>query len=317
MSQHWPFSFLALAGAFFMQGPAWAIGNPKLYVYKGAGCTGRDKVKEFSDFVGRRPDGMVDFLNQNSWPEMQSSAVWISDCWNRKTGLPIMFSIPMLPKSVGTLAEGARGAYDEQFRQIARSLIKGGHGGASLRIGWEFNGDWYPWKISSDPPAFRAYFRRIVAVIRSVPGAKFKIVWNPSAGTGRVKPDDAYPGDDVVDMVGLDVYNQSWSVLGGSASQRWNEILYQNYGLNWLRTFARAHQKPIVIPEWGTGKRQDGHGHGDDPLFIHNMARWMRENKVAMHGYWDYAAHDYNAQLSNRQFPKAADAFLEEFGKRN
>jgi hypothetical protein len=35
---------------------------------------------------------------------------------------------------------------------------------------------------------------------------------------------------------------------------------------------------------------------------------------VLFHGYWDFNASDYNAQLSTGLFPNAAAAYTQEFG---
>ena len=83
----------------------------------------------------------------------------------------------------GSLRQGASGAYDQHFRQLAADLVAKGQGNAILRLGWEFNGDWYPWKAETDPAAFAEYWRRIHGVMRSVPGAQgLRFDWNPAIG---------------------------------------------------------------------------------------------------------------------------------------
>jgi len=188
---------------------------------------------------------------------------------------------------------------------------------AFLRIGWEFNGGWYPWEAAKDPVSFTAAFRHIAGVFRSVPGQHFAIVWNPSAGAGNNPPEQLWPGDDAVDLVGLDVYNQSWHAQDKDPQMRWQGRLTTGYGLNWLASFAAAHRKRIVIPEWGTGTRPDGHGWGDDPLFIHNMAAWMRTHNVLYQGYWDFTASDYDATMSAGKYPQTFDAYRAEFGAKS
>jgi hypothetical protein len=153
-----------------------------------------------------------------------------------------------------------------------------------------------------------------VGVLRSTPGQHFRIVWNPTANAGSVAPQDLWPGDDVVDLIGLDFYNQSWRRQDADPQVRWQNYLTGNYGLNWLARFAAAHRKPIAIPEWGTGTRPDKHGFGDDPLFIHNMAAWMRAHDVLFHSYWDYTAPDYDSTMSAGKFPQTLVAYKAEFG---
>jgi hypothetical protein len=182
-----------------------------------------------------------------------------------------------------------------------------------LRIGWEFNGDWYGWAAANDPASFKLAFSRVATLMKSVPGANFKVVWNPSAGGGTVAPDVYWPGDAAVDVIGLDVYNQSWRPQDSDPTVRWQNQLTQIAGLNWVAQFAKVHNKTLVIPEWATGTRADGHGWGDDPLFIHNMAAWMRANNVAYQFYWDFTASDFNGTMSAGAFPQTLAAYTQEF----
>lgn len=303
------FSCVALAiGASNL--PTAAVAEPAFGVYKGAGCDGLGRLPRYQGLFGTLA-GVDDFFSADSWPAMQSGATWAMNCWK---GQPyrLALGVPLVVKG-GTLAAAASGAYDAQFRQLAATIVAAGHGNAYLRIGWEFNGDWYAWAAASDPTSFKAAFRRVAGVMKGVPGASFQIVWNPSAGGGTVPADTYWPGDDTVDVVGLDVYNQSWRTPDKDPAIRWQGQLTQIYGLNWLAQFSAAHGKPIIIPEWATGTRPDGHGWGDDPLFIHNMAAWMRANNVLYQAYWDFTASDFNGTMSAGAYPQTLAAYTQEF----
>jgi hypothetical protein len=287
---------------------------PPLGVYQGGGCDGVKRLPVFSGWFGRPPDLALDFFATNSWDALVSSADWSIICWE-PTGLSMSFSIPMLPQVAdANLADGAAGRYDATFTRIARTLVNHGFAGAALRIGWEFNGGWYPWAAGKDPASWVAYWRRIVTVMRAVPGARFRFDWNPALGKLGLAPDSVYPGDEYVDVIGLDVYNQSWTTPMPAPEQRWLELLNQPYGLQWHRDFALAHGKPVSFPEWGTGTRPDGRGGGDDPVFVERMADWIAASHLAYHAYWDYPAGDYNARLSDGHQPEAGAAFLRRFG---
>ncbi len=306
---------LAIALAFLLM-PIGAQAEPEVFVYRGAGCTGRDRMASFETLLGRKADGVTEFAEQSDWAHMLSSIDWALGCWEGK-GYRLAQSVPMLMQSGTSLEQGASGAYDHQFVALGKLLVRRGHADAYLRIGWEFNGGWYNWAAAKNPDAFKRYFRRIVAAMRRVPGQQFVIVWNPAQGEQQIAPDRIWPGDDVVDVIALDLYNQSWRPQDrGDAQARWDYLVNQPYGLAWLRTFARQHNKPIALPEWGTGKRPDGHGAGDDALFIRNMAKWIRENDVVYHGYWDYPAADFNGELSTGTQPASAEAFEDGFGGR-
>ena len=93
------------------------------------------------------------------------------------------FSIPMLPADgTSSLVAGAIGAYDTTFATIAKTMINAGFSTAIVRLGWEFNGNWQPWFAGANPKAFIAYYRRIVRVMQSVPGARFVFEWCPNIG---------------------------------------------------------------------------------------------------------------------------------------
>lgn len=284
-----------------------------MFVYRGAGCTGKGRMAAFEKMLGRPADGVVEFSERSDWSHMLSSINWALGCWDG-TSYRLAQSVPMLMDKGTSLTAGADGAYDRHFRALGELLVRKGHADAYLRIGWEFNGGWYPWAAKRDPAAFVRLFRRIVTVMRAVPGQRFVIVWNPAQGEQQIAPDRVWPGAAYVDVVALDLYNQSWNPLDRlSPQRRWTTLVEQPYGLSWAARFARAQGKPLALPEWGTGTRPDGHGFGDDPVFIAGVADFVRRHRVAFTGYWDYNAGDYNAELSNGRQPRAAAAFRTHF----
>lgn len=303
-----------LAGALAALGTLLGAGDaraaPIFAVYKGSGCDGLARLPRYQSLFGTL-GGVDDFFSRDTWTNMQSNAQWAMSCWK---GQPyrLALGVPLLVNGASFSAV-ASGAYDGQFRQLAMTIVANGHSNALLRIGWEFNGNWYPWNANSNPAGFKAAFRRVVTVMRSVPGAQFGIVWNPGIGSGTVTPDALWPGDDVVDLIGLDMYNQSWRPQDADPVIRWQSHLTDIYGLNWLATFSAAHRKRIAFPEWATGTRSDGHGWGDDPYFVHQMAAWIRSHNVFYQAYWDFTASDFDGTMSAGKFPKTLSAYSQEF----
>ena len=284
------------------------------------GQRGIQHSREFTQWLGRRPDLVMDFAWYESWSNVLRSTALLTSCWRQEGYDRLAFGMPLLPNDhISTLEQGAAGAYDDYFRTAASTLVANGYGRAIIRLGWEFNIANFPWAAAKDPSAWVAYWRRVVGVMRSVPGAEFSFDWNPTvdgayAKPGHVPPPEVYPGDDYVDIIGLDVYNEWWGDASASPQQRWQHLVEQPYGLAWQKQFAAEHGKPMSFPEWGTGARPDGHGAGDDPYFVTQMANWIATNNVAYHDYWDEQSNTYNAQLSNGQFPASADAFRRAFG---
>jgi hypothetical protein len=282
--------------------------------YRGPGCDGRAAMAEFETFLGRKVERTVDALNAESWNEMRRSIPWITKCW-AGSGIELTLSVPMLPSGgSGTLREGAEGAYDAVFMTTAHALVRNGLEDATIRIGWEFNGNWMPWAASKDPESFKRYFRRIVEKMRSVHGQRFKFEWCPNHGRKNMDPTDAYPGDDVVDIIGMDVYAETWDASTADPHARFQYFLDQPFGLKWHRDFAGERGKPMSYPEWGVGDKPGGGGVGDDPVFVEGMADWFEETKPLYQSYWDVQATDYNARMSNDQFPRAAAMFRKRFG---
>jgi hypothetical protein len=201
------------------------------------------------------------------------------------------------------------------YKTYAAKLVRHGFGESIIRIGWEFNADWYPWAAKHDPHSWVAYWRRIVTAMRSVPGAKFKFDWCAAGGWSSFRAEEAYPGDEFVDIIGLDFYNNLGEKRPVSPQERWEIRKKAPHGLEWHRRFAAAHGKPMSYPEWGTGTGRNAHGGDDDPYFIEQMAAWIAANDVAYHNYWEFKASIYDAKLSDGRRPGAAAAYVKAFGK--
>ena len=119
-------------------------------VYVGAGAPGR--LDSFTSWRGSRPDFVVDYLARASWSDIESPTWWLTQ-WQQRSA-PLVLGVPMLLDAPGTtLRAGATGSYDRHFVALAKTLVKGGYGNASLRVGWEMNGDWYRWSaVRTRPP---------------------------------------------------------------------------------------------------------------------------------------------------------------------
>ena len=148
-----------------------------------------------------------------------------------------------------------------------------------------------------------------------MPGAHFTFLWNPNAPSPTTySPDQAYPGNAYVDYVGTDVYDNFWGSPFTPAAA-WVHQLTQQWGLDWLAAFAAEHDKPIAIPEWSDEYRPDGHGLGDDPGFIDDMAQWFVSNQVAFADVFSYdSSATYRNDLLDGTFPKALAQFKVDFG---
>jgi hypothetical protein len=196
-------------------------------------------------------------------------------------------------------AEAVSGAYDIHFVRAAQRLVAWGFADAIVRVGHEFNGNWYSWWARPGHEAdYAAYFRRIVDAMRSVPGARFEFVWNAAKGAANMNAELAYPGDAWVDHIGVDFYDTNATYYGkiNNNPRWWQEVdattaetkrrnswerLYftsQRGMLLWWVDFCtnpsawsaygRQVVKPLCFPEMGTSIREDnGNGGGDNPIW--------------------------------------------------
>jgi hypothetical protein len=264
----------------------------------------------------------MDTLDDRTWANMDDN--WEMGNW-QGSGFRMIWCVPMLPQSGGTLAAGATGAYDHYFKTIANDLVAHGMGNSVLRLGWEFNNSGYPWYAAGQPIAFAAYYRHIVTAMRSVSGAKFLFEWNPNLGDNG--PSDKatgnlaayYPGNAYVDIVALDVYDVNWDYYPGTAAEI-ASIKDRKWGLSWLANFGRQHGKPLSLAEFGLGwggSAGDGkpyHGSGivsggDNPDFIRDIAAWIYAHNVVISGYWDY----WTSSIDHGQNPMTAAAVMKAF----
>jgi hypothetical protein len=229
----------------------------------------------------------------------------------------LVLGVPLIPtkdgRAEGTLAGGAAGRYDARFTTLARSLVSYGQADAVLRLGWEFNATWYAWAVTdaSQAAQYAAYFRVVVHTMRAVPGTHFRFVWNPEPGPTPFNLSLAYPGNAYVDYVGLDLYDQVWGIPPARA---WASYVNEAYGLAWLASFAAAHHKPAALPEWGATYRADGHGLGDDPSFVANVASWATHEHLAFTSYFAADVSDGTHDLTDGKFPLALRIFRRVFG---
>jgi hypothetical protein len=259
-------------------------------------------ILQYEKWLGKPAEGILAYTGDANWQDYDGSVPWATSLWSQ-LDRRVLWSVPLIPKGA-TLAEAANGTYNDHWKKVASELAQWHPQEPILyvRTGWEFNGDWFPCSAIHQPANFIGAWRQFVSVFRAV-SPRFRFDWCP-AGADKMgmNAEDAYPGDDYVDIIGLDVYDQTrWCKIADPV-ERWNKIyLNGNHGLVWHRDFARLHHKPMSYPEWGGG----GNESGDNPFFIEQMHRWFVENHVIYASYWN-SNSNYQGQLSLNQYPLAA-----------
>ena len=258
---------------------------------------GISSATAFEALLGRSVDLLSQFVPYHGWAEFDEGSNAFS-VWAQYPNARLLCAVPL--GVVGTTpAQILSGAYDRHFKLLGSKAIAGGRADTIFRIGWEANGDWYPWSAKASPTNWVLSYRHVVDLLRAVPGQNFKFAWTVGAGVGTTPPPLIYPGSGYTDFVGIDVYNEWHYARDGRSDpvSRWRDdiIGYDSvarpdaapFALEWLGNFAREQSKPIIFAETGTGVKADGHGALDDPYFIRQLASWIAQHDVYGLLYWD------------------------------
>ncbi len=301
--------------------PSTAPSTTQFGVYTGPGRKGVDGANAFSTWSGHKVERVLDFLPYDSWSSLANNS-WLIDAY-AGTGYHLDLSVPMLTSSGGgSLAQCADGTYDAYWTGLGSKLVAAGLPDTTLRLGWEMNGNWYPWAAAGRTNDYIGCYRHIVEVTRTVPGAHFSYAWSPNLGAGSFPAEQAYPGDAYVDDIAVDAYDTSWTwnptPVGVSTTQAransWAWIQRGDHGLDFWSAFARSHNKPLALGEWGATWRSDGHGGGDNTGYVNSMFDFIDDpaNKVAYATYFnsaDSASPRHDLMRPDTVFPTAAAAF--------
>ncbi|GAA2234708.1 glycosyl hydrolase [Kitasatospora cystarginea] len=232
------------------------------------------------------------YLAGNNWKDIEGEPAMLGLWTQWRQADPqrgLVLGVPMLAPSEGNLADrevtrllarADRGEFDSHFLQLARRLVALGGGDTVLTLGWEMNGITYTHRCKPDPAAWKAYWRRIVTVMRSAPGQHFKFDFAPTRGLDAIPWTRCYPGDDVVDIIGMDSYDQP-------AGATFDDYVSEPYGLQDQVEFAAKHGKQVSYPEWGLFRN------GDNPEFVRRMVEWMRTHDTAYQTVTDYCPHGF------------------------
>lgn len=248
-------------------------------------------------------------------------STWVNtDDANRRFSM----SLPLMPSSdPGDFAGVAAGTYDSYWQQCASQLQNGGGtSDAIIRLGWEANGNTFPWAIppnnSTALSNYKAAFAHVANVMRATdPNLRFEWNMNAALDYSGYTLEQMYPGDSVVDYISATAYDYCNSTcqgngLGNTDSNRWNSWVgngTNDNGLLHSYNFAKAQQKPINETEWGLWPttRSPGGG-GDNPLYIDHMHDWLTAHYGAYQIYNNVSDH----LLDN--YPNAKAEYQAKFG---
>ncbi len=227
-----------------------------------------NEAATFESAVGRKADIVHGFINpQEKVPFNQIQQA-------QQAGHVVMITLE--PWSVGESYNPAysiiTGEIDADLRRWARQLDRLDQP-VLLRFMHEMNGNWYPWSVGWRGVGSRNTSAHIVSAYRHAwqifqdEGATdVEWVWSPNTGapTG-VRYAALYPGDQYVDIVGLDGYNGGDTLPRFGGWKSFREIFESS-----LDEVARLTDRPVIIAE--TGSVESG---GDKAAWIANMFKFL------------------------------------------
>jgi len=148
----------------------------------------------------------------------------------------------------------ANGTFDNVIRENAKWIKSNFPYPLILRVNHEFdNPSSVGW--GKDPEVYVAAWERIVNIFREENVSNVKWFWCPNfSSDAGVLYADYYPGDSYVDIIGIDMYANSWFQ---NANLMFNSRGSQNQNPICPYQFALDHNKPFAIGEWGLNLTDD------------------------------------------------------------
>ena len=229
----------------------------------------------------------------------------------------IMISYPGLPLENATRQQCIAGEYDRFYTAYALKLRDYGIVKPIMRVGWEWdiktNKNMSVERDITKASEFAACYRRIVSVMRAAyPQGDMVFDFNSSGQITREMLAAGYPGDDVVDIVSLEGYDNRVCTEQGrdplDAECRWRRVQGFN---DMVRDFARSHGKAMAFPEWGLWN--DGAIGNENLLHIRRMCKYAKDpaNNVAYYVYFQSANYPAASLTVNA---RALDVYTHECG---
>jgi hypothetical protein len=284
--------------------------NVPLGAFLGSGTEGVERIARFEDWLGSKVTVGHTYLPGENWAGVEGppAALMRWAQWRRTDPQRMLVvNVPMVAPNetrlpgrmvASLLRSGASGAFDRHFERLAGRLVAAGAEDAVIVLGWEMNGETYNGRCAPSPYRWKMFWRRIVATMRTSPGARFRFDFAPARGLDVIPWTKCYPGDDVVDIVGSDSYDQP-------PGRDFDDFIKQPYGLRAQVDFAAAHGKPISFPEWGLSKNSD------NPEYVRRMHDWIASHNVAYQTITDYCPHGV---WECRRNPRSSRTYRALFG---
>jgi hypothetical protein len=233
-------------------------------------------VEEFCTARGRACNVAMTYTDRTSWSSMTSGTSWTFDNFADFDGVLVVSQGLVPAGGQADLAACAEGGHDGDFRSFGTLMKERGRADSIVRLGWEFNEQTSPWR-ADDTDTFLSCYRHAADSIRAT-NPEVLLDWTINAhntpdGVCGGLSTDCYPGDDYVDIIGIDNYDHyPWSPTKAD----FETTAAEQEGLTWLYDFARARNKPFSVGEWGVTPAGDAGK--ENPDFVTWMHSWFAQH---------------------------------------
>jgi hypothetical protein len=202
----------------------------------------------------------------------------------------------------------ANGRFNSYATTLGDNLVAAGLEHTVIRLGAEANGAWetdFVGSTAQEQHLWAKCFDNEVMGLRAS-GGKFLIDWNPNACLQDIPFANYYPGNAYVNILGLDIYDESCTHYGAAIS--FANLSNEPVSLTQFVAFANSKGKAMSFPEWGM---ESSHSK-DDPNFVSGIGSTVCHNDFAFEAYFDAGARG-TVEL-NSGAPESLAAFQEWFG---
>lgn len=319
------------------------------------------EVDKFTVAMGAAPLFMNSFTDFGHDPSTWgSNAGWSSWSWlqSKKAGILIpVVGVPLSdnahwsPNNVSFFQAVIVGTYDAAYTAIGDAWLS--HFPlVYFRLGYEANANFMPWSWSDNAATAALWvqaFQRVVGLLRACAkkaSKSVKIVWNPCCiNWTALDVRSVYPGDDAVDVHGIDVYSPTypnglydwagegrtfangteWAADPVNRAHYWH---YQNanqwnphgqtvgWSLQDALDFAKLRSKPVMLCETGSGGDDGNLGPIDEGAFPPVIAGVLAVSGVTVVAVliWCTDQSDGRWGFLNGDRPNKAAAWRKAFG---
>ncbi len=267
-----------------------------------------------------------------TWVGMQNANIVNDISTWYGAGYKVTLTVPLVAEeSAGAFGTCANTTNFDSYHRALANRIKNEVGTSViyLRLGHEATRG-YPWSYvnegqpNANPTDYKNCWNKVSHIYKdAVPNAQ--MVWN-HLKNHNVPMGNYYPGDDAVDVIGIDPYdNCSWTGCVDSDAQ-WTKFLGSYNpstgsaeGVGGLLAFAKAHGKKLSFCEWGPSQNQTSaysptHG-SNNPYYVVRMLQFFKDNAadIAYEITYDEAPHQIWPRVD--YLAKASDAYRAAWGR--